>query len=91
MKAQQCRRPEADYGLGGAARSQEKRAQTEQQSVSGRKVWGPSPGAAENQQLVLEEQVLSGHGSSVTGPQELGGEVQDVDATHRQSLHPGED
>ncbi len=39
---------EADCGLGDAARSEEKRARTEQQSVSGREVWGPSPGAADN-------------------------------------------
>ena len=91
MKAQQCRRPEADYGLGDAARSEEKRAQIEQLSVSAREDWGPSPGAAENQQLVLEQQVLSDHGSSATGPQELGDEGQDVDDKHQQSLHPGED
>ncbi len=59
---------------------------------SGRdEIWRASPRAAENQHLVLEEEILSDHSPSAARPEALGYIGQKVDDENQYRLHSRED
>ncbi len=71
-------------------RPQEKRAQAEKESVTCEEVWCALPRTAENQQLVLEEEILSDHSPGAAGREALGDSSQKGDDENQYRLHSRE-
>jgi hypothetical protein len=68
MKRQERRGPEGDGDLSDASWTEEERPESAQQPVAQRQVRRPSASAAQDDQLLLEQEILRDHRSHATGP-----------------------
>ena len=91
MKPQQRRGPDAHRGLRDATGAEKKRPEGQEKSVNGREVRRPSSRTADNQQLLLEEEILSEHRLDTARSKKLGGDSQQVGQEQQDILHTGED
>jgi hypothetical protein len=82
LKAQQRRWLQTHCHLLDPRGSQEKRVQAEKESITHEKVWRALSRTAQNQQLVLEEEILSYHSPGSAGPEAFGDSHQKVDDKH---------
>ena len=72
MKFKKCRWSNYDRSLLYAARVEKQRPEAEQNSIEHREIGGASPGAIDDQELLLHEQAVSDNGPRATGSQEFG-------------------
>ena len=67
MKRQKRGGAEGDGELSNPARIEEERLESAEQPIASRQVGRPAAGAAQDDQLVLEQEILRDHGSDATG------------------------
>jgi hypothetical protein len=87
MEAQQRRGFQDDGGTDQPARAHEERARTSDHAISEAEVGGTSPGAIENQQLLLDQYGLGHHGTRPARTGEPGESRQDVEKQDGQVAH----
>src|SRR5712692_6185325 len=87
MEAQERGGFQADGGTDQPARAYEQRTHAGDHPISQTEVWGTSPGAIENQQLLLDEYGLGHYGTRPTRTGEPGDSRQEVDNEDSQVAH----
>jgi len=71
VELEQCRRPDQSAKLWEPLRAHEQRGEAEDEAIDGREIGRPLPGAIADEQLLLEQQGLSGDGADAPGRRSL--------------------
>jgi len=87
VEPEQCRRPDQRARLREPLRTHEQRGHAEHESIDGGEIGRPLPAAITDEQLVLEQQGLGGHGADATGAKELRKGDQQVDGKDEDLSH----
>jgi hypothetical protein len=87
MKRQERRGPEGDGSLSDASWTEEDRPESAQQPVARRQVQCPLASTAQDDQLLLEQQILRHHRSHTTGATELRGHDGQVQQGEQEVPH----
>ena len=87
MKRQERRGLEGDGSFSKASGTEEDRAESAQQSIDRRQVRRPVASTAQDDQLLLEQEILRHHGSYTTGAAKLRGHDGEVKQGEQEVLH----
>src|SRR5712692_2480844 len=90
MKRQERRGPEGDGSLSDASWTEEDRPEFAQQPVAQRQVRRPLASTAQDDQLLLEQEILRHHRSHATGATQLRGHDGQVKQGEQELLHAGD-
>src|SRR6478609_10031755 len=87
MKRQERRRLEREGSLSNAPWTEEDRPESAQQPVARPQVWSALASPAQDDQLLLEQEILRHHGSYTTGAAKLRGHDGEVKQGEQEVLH----
>ena len=87
MKRQERRGAYGDGDLSDASRTEEERPESAEQPVAQRQVRRPLASTAQDDQLLLEQEILRDHRSHATGPTQLRGHDGQVKQSEQEVLH----